>query len=161
MRDDSSRTKGSTRRAGLAALTALAALACGASRLVRVEHFTDERFPSKETPLDVAVLNARPTADHREIARLEGGGHEFEEVSQVLGRLREEAAWLGADAIVVLQSGYRFEPHPRVGVHQPYLYGYPDPPLTLGDPADPGAYALPYASAIAIRFVQTPTKPVR
>lgn len=135
-----------------AAIAALLAPACGASRLVRVERLTDETFRPKESVLDVAVLDEPPSSPHREIARIEGGGHEYEEVSQVLGRLREEAAWLGADAIVVVRSGYRFEPHPRPGVYQSHLYGFPDPSITLGDPGDPGAFARPYASAIAIRY---------
>src|SRR5437867_438297 len=103
----------------------LALLSCSAPPIVRVERATDVEYPAKRSPTEVAVLREPPSEPADEIATLSATGGYYQATDDILARLREHAALLGADAILVLRETYLPEPLLRAGRYRSELYGLP------------------------------------
>jgi hypothetical protein len=140
------------RRAAAAALLAAALGACAAPPSIRVQRTTDLDFPPKASDFEVEVLREFPAREYLEIASLSAGGGYHQTTDAVLGRLRERAALLGADALVVTRETYRDEGVFRAGPPRSELYGVPGPPSAIRDEPDPGALRTPWVEARAIRY---------
>ncbi|MCI0585406.1 MAG: hypothetical protein L0323_01035 [Planctomycetes bacterium] len=125
---------------------------CAEAPTVRIERATDVEYPAKRSPFDVEVLREPPGVPLVEIATLSTVGTYYQTTEDLLARLREHAAILGADALVVLHETYRAETVLRTGRYRGEAYNLPDPPSAIPDGPDPGLLRTPWVEARAVRY---------
>lgn len=128
-------------RVGLVALAALSGCAVPVEEAfepipVRVVRLASAE--SAEQAKRVELLFERPAAPHRELARLHALGNPGTHIRYVYGELREEAAALGADALIVREAREKVQP--------------PAAPLTIGRPAAVIGGVLYEVEATAIEY---------
>ncbi len=102
-----------------------------------------QRLRGPATPAQaprVELLYAVPAAPHRELARLHARGAPGLNVRYVYGELREEAAALGADALVLVDVREEVRPPLRA-------------PLSIGRPASLAGGVLYEIRALAIEYL--------
>ena len=130
----------------------LALFSCSGAPPVLVERSTDVEYPAKRSPFEVAVLREPPAGPVVEIARLSATGGYHQTTDQVLARVREHAALLGADAIVLLRETYLLDTLLREGRYRGELYGLPGPPSAISEGPEPGLLRRPEVEARAFRY---------
>lgn len=137
----------------------------------RVEYFTDETYPSRETTTPVEWLTAEPTQPYVKIARISVDS--TSESPDVLRQaIIDRAHHLGADAVIdetaVIVASRAQSPNYESGVLGPkgasfglYGYGWSSPyssnPYLLTQGATDQPRLDEYMSGIAIRYQQAPT----
>lgn len=102
------------------------------------------RLSAPLTPVQVdhvAILYSAPKRAHRALARLHARGRPGLHIAYVYGELREEAAALGADALVIREAREEVRPPPSV-------------PLLTGRPATVIGGVLYDVEATAIEYVR-------
>ncbi|MGH7149605.1 MAG: hypothetical protein ACREIU_02845 [Planctomycetota bacterium] len=127
-------------------------LSCAEAPPVRIERASEVEYPAKRSPFEVEVLREPPSLPFVEVATLSAVGTYHQSTEDVLARLREHAALLGADALVLLHETYRAETVLRTGRYRGEAYGLPDPPSAIPDGPDPGLLRTPWVEARAIRY---------
>jgi hypothetical protein len=144
---------------------------CASCVSTRVEYFTNETYPSRETTAPVEWLSAEPTQPYIKIARIS-----VDSTSASPDTLRQaildRARRLGADAIIdekaVIVASRTQSPNYEPGVLGPkgasfglYGYGWYTPyssdPYVLTQGATDQPRLDEYFSAVAIRYQQAPT----
>jgi putative N-acetylmannosamine-6-phosphate epimerase len=82
-------------------ITVLLLASSGCARDVANRYYGSTRYPAKK-PTDVLMLNSRPSQDFEVIADFQSRGETPEE-------LREKAAEIGADAVIVSMIGGHYD----------------------------------------------------
>ncbi|HET6202190.1 MAG TPA: hypothetical protein VFI25_05240 [Planctomycetota bacterium] len=129
-----------------------ALLSCSSAPIIHVVRASGFEYPAKRSPFEVALLREPLVEPVLEIATLSAEGGYHQTTDQVLATLREHAALLGADALLVLRETYRPEPVLRTGRYRGELYGLPDPPSAIPEGPEPGLLRRPWVEARAIRY---------
>ncbi len=141
------------RPAGWQVSLLLSCVSCVEGPTVRIERTSDVEYPAKRSAFEVEVLREPPSLPFVEIATLSSVGTYHQTTEDLLSRLREHAAILGADALVLLHETYRAETVLRTGRYRGEAYNLPDPPSAIPDGPDPGLLRTPWVTARAVRYV--------
>lgn len=124
------------------------ALLAPAERM-RVERLTNEIFPSKASPSDVEILPDDGPKAFVSIARIRIQGKPGGSMTALFEELQEEAAALGADAVVRLRTGWRMGSGTGFSQGLQQDYGLP-PGATPSDAS--GSSRIPWAIGLAVKY---------
>lgn len=119
---------------------------------IRIERLALENFPAKARAADVEILPKDPSKPFVSIARIHAQGVLGSSMTALLEEIQEQAAALGADALIRLKAGTRLYAGTGQSASLQQDYGLEAPIGSVSSSPISGSQA-PWATALAIRYL--------
>lgn len=119
----------------------------------RIERLANENFPAKTRTADVVILSKDPAVPFVSVARIHAQGMLGSSMTALLEEMQEQAAALGADALIRVKAGNRVYSGTGQSAGLQQDYGL-EAPIGSTSASSASGGQIPWATALAIRYVQ-------